>query len=52
MYATGLITAALVGYAAVAFLLRYLRFNTLSVFIFYRLGLGTLVLALAAAGVL
>ena len=51
VYASGLITAAIVGYAAVAFLLRYLRFNTLRVFIIYRLVLGTLVLALAAAGV-
>jgi undecaprenyl-diphosphatase len=52
VYATGLITAGLVGYAAVAFLLRYLRFNTLNVFIYYRLGLGALVLVLVAVGVL
>jgi undecaprenyl-diphosphatase len=52
VYAAGLITAAVVGYIAVAFLLRYLRFNTLKVFIIYRLVLGTLVVALAAAGVL
>jgi undecaprenyl-diphosphatase len=52
VYAAGLITAAVVGYIAVAFLLRYLRFNTLKVFIVYRLVLGTLVVALAAAGVL
>jgi undecaprenyl-diphosphatase len=52
VYATGLVTAAVVGYAAVAFLLRYLRFNTLRVFIYYRLVLGAFVLLLAAAGVL
>jgi undecaprenyl-diphosphatase len=52
VYAVGLITAGLVGYAAVAFLLRYLRFNTLMVFIIYRLVLGSLVVALAAAGVI
>ena len=50
VYAAGLITAGVVGYAAVAFLLRYLRFNTLGVFIAYRLVVGTLVLALTAAG--
>ena len=52
VYGAGLITAAIVGYIAVAFLLRYLRFNTLRIFIIYRLILGALVVALAAAGVL
>lgn len=52
VYAAGLIAAAVVGYAAVAFLLQYLRFNTLRIFIIYRLILGGAVLALAAAGVL
>ena len=52
VYAAGLITAAIVGYVAVAFLLRYLRFNTLKVFIIYRLILGSFVVALAAAGML
>jgi undecaprenyl-diphosphatase len=52
VYGVGLVTAAVVGYAAVAFLLRYLRFNTLRVFIYYRLALGAFVLLLAAAGVL
>ncbi|MGE0057580.1 MAG: undecaprenyl-diphosphatase UppP [Dehalococcoidia bacterium] len=52
VYAAGLITAAVVGYLSVAFLLRYLRFNTLAIFIYYRLILGTIVIALAAAGVL
>lgn len=52
VYAAGLITAAVVGYLSVAFLLRYLRFNTLAIFIYYRLILGSIVIALAAAGVL
>lgn len=38
------------GYAAIAWLLRYLATHTLSVFIAYRIALGSLVLALAAAG--
>ncbi len=52
VYLVGLVTAGIVGYAAVAFLLQYLRFNTLRVFIIYRLVLGTIVIVLAAAGVL
>lgn len=52
VYATGLLTAALVGYATIAFLMRYLRFNRLTVFVAYRLALGGLILALVAAGVL
>ena len=52
VYAVGLVTAAVVGYAAVAFLIRYLRGNPLNVFIAYRIGLGLLVLGLVAAGVL
>ena len=51
IYAVGLITAAIVGYAAIAFLLRYLRTNTLYVFVAYRIALGVLVLGLVAAGV-
>lgn len=52
VFAVGLITAALVGYAAVSFLLRYLRTNSLHPFVYYRLALGSLVLVLVAAGVL
>jgi len=52
VYTAGLITAGLVGYAAIAFLLPYLRANTLKVFIVYRLVVGSLVLALAAGGLL
>jgi undecaprenyl-diphosphatase len=52
VYGAGLVTAAVVGYAAIYFLVRYLRFNPLYLFVAYRLVLGALVLALAAAGVL
>jgi len=50
VYGVGLLTAAVVGYAAIAFLLRFLRVRSLAAFIVYRVGLGALVLALAAAG--
>jgi undecaprenyl-diphosphatase len=52
VYAVGLVTAGIVGYAAIAFLLRYLRTNSLNVFIAYRLVLGVTVLGLVAAGAL
>jgi undecaprenyl-diphosphatase len=52
VYLVGLVTAGLVGYAAVAFLLRFLRTNTLYPFVYYRVVLGVIVLALVAAGVL
>jgi undecaprenyl-diphosphatase len=52
VYAVGLVTAAIVGYAAVAFLLRFLRTNSLHFFVHYRIALGLLVLALVVAGVL
>jgi undecaprenyl-diphosphatase len=52
VYAVGLISAGVVGYAAVAFLMRYLRVRSLMAFVAYRIVLGTLVLALVAAGVL
>lgn len=38
------------GYAAIAWLLRYLASNTLNVFVAYRIPLGILVIALAASG--
>ncbi len=52
VYVVGLIAAGIVGYAAVAFLLRFLRTNTLYPFVYYRVGFGVLVLALVAVGVL
>jgi len=44
------IFAFVIGYASIAFLLRYLARHTLGVFVAYRIVLGTLVIALAAAG--
>jgi undecaprenyl-diphosphatase len=52
VYLVGLISAGVVGYAAVAFLLRYLRTNSLMGFVVYRILLGLLVLGGVAAGVL
>jgi undecaprenyl-diphosphatase len=40
------------GYAAIAFLLRFLAHHTTYVFVGYRVALGTIVLALVAAGVI
>jgi undecaprenyl-diphosphatase len=42
--------AFVVGYASIALLLRFLVRHTISVFAFYRLALGVLVLALVASG--
>jgi undecaprenyl-diphosphatase len=52
VFVVGFIAAGIVGYAAVAFLLRYLRANTLIGFVVYRVLLGVTVLGLVAAGVL
>jgi undecaprenyl-diphosphatase len=46
------ILAFITGYAAIAFLLRYLVTHTFNLFVIYRIGLGVLVLALLAFGVL
>jgi undecaprenyl-diphosphatase len=42
--------AFLVGYASIAFLLRYLTSHSTGIFVAYRVGLGVLVLALTSAG--
>jgi undecaprenyl-diphosphatase len=42
--------AFVVGYASIAFLLRYLTSHSTTVFVVYRVGLGALVLVLVAAG--
>jgi undecaprenyl-diphosphatase len=44
------ILAFVVGYASIAFLLRYLANHSTYVFVAYRVVLGTAVIALAAAG--
>jgi undecaprenyl-diphosphatase len=43
----GIIVSALVGYATIAWLIRYLQANTLRVFIVYRIAAGIVVIALA-----
>jgi undecaprenyl-diphosphatase len=44
--------AFIFGYLSIAFLLRFLATNSLNVFVLYRIVLGVLVIALAAAGVI
>jgi undecaprenyl-diphosphatase len=46
------IAAFIVGYASIAFLLRWLARHSTAVFVAYRVALGVLVLALAGAGVI
>jgi undecaprenyl-diphosphatase len=46
------VVSGVVGYAAIAFLITYLRRHTMGVFIVYRLALGFLLLVLLAQGVL
>jgi undecaprenyl-diphosphatase len=48
--AVATLVAFIVGYAAIAWLLRYLTTHSVRVFVVYRVLLGTLVLALVAAG--
>jgi undecaprenyl-diphosphatase len=45
----GIIVSALVGYAAIAWLIRYLQSNSLKIFIVYRIVAGIAVIALALA---
>ncbi len=44
------VVAFVAGYASIAWLLRYLTTHNLRIFVVYRIGLGALVLALAASG--
>lgn len=46
-FAAGVITAAVTGYACIAFLLRYVRTRTLLPFMLYRIALGVVVLLAA-----
>jgi undecaprenyl-diphosphatase len=46
------VLAFIVGYMSIAFLLRWLAHHSVTVFVVYRVALGALVLALAAAGVI
>ena len=47
-FMVGVLVSAMVGYAAIAWLMRYLQANSLKVFIVYRLVLGVIVIALAS----
>ena len=46
-FLVGIIVSALVGYATIAWLIRYLQSNSLKVFIVYRIVFGVVVIALA-----
>ncbi len=46
-FIVGILISAIVGYAAIAWLIRYLQANTLRVFIIYRIIVGVIVIALA-----
>ncbi|HEX4228707.1 MAG TPA: undecaprenyl-diphosphatase UppP [Bryobacteraceae bacterium] len=47
-YVVGIVVSAIVGIIVIAFFLKYLRHNTLSVFVWYRIVFGIIVIALAA----
>jgi undecaprenyl-diphosphatase len=46
-FLVGVLVSAVVGYAAIAWLIRYLQSNSLKVFIFYRIVVGLIVIGLA-----
>jgi undecaprenyl-diphosphatase len=46
-FVVGITVSAIVGYATIAWLIRYLQSNTLRVFIIYRVVVGIVVIALA-----
>jgi len=46
-FLVGITVSAIVGYATIAWLIRYLQSNTLRVFIIYRVVVGIVVIALA-----
>jgi undecaprenyl-diphosphatase len=48
-FIVGVLVSAVVGYIAIAWLIRYLQTNSLKVFIFYRIIVGVIVIALAFA---
>jgi undecaprenyl-diphosphatase len=50
-FALGMITAAVSGFFAIGFLLRYLQRASTRVFIVYRLALGVVILLLVATGI-
>ncbi|HET9407122.1 MAG TPA: undecaprenyl-diphosphatase UppP [Candidatus Sulfotelmatobacter sp.] len=48
-FLVGILVSAIVGYAAIAWLIRYLQSNSLRLFVIYRIIAGVVVIALAAA---
>jgi undecaprenyl-diphosphatase len=46
-FLVGILVSALVGYGAIAWLVRYLQSNSLRIFIVYRIIVGVVVIALA-----
>ena len=50
MLAAGIVTSGLVGYVAIAFMLRFLATNTTYAFIYYRIALGIVVLLAFSVG--
>ncbi|OFW24131.1 MAG: UDP-diphosphatase [Acidobacteria bacterium RIFCSPLOWO2_02_FULL_59_13] len=46
-FLVGIIVSAVVGYAAIALLLKYLQYGTFKIFVYYRVIFGIIVLALA-----
>jgi undecaprenyl-diphosphatase len=46
-FLVGILISAIVGYGAIAWLVRYLQSNSLRIFIVYRILLGVVVIALA-----
>jgi len=46
-FLVGILISAIVGYAAIAWLVRYLQSNSLRIFIVYRIMVGVVVIALA-----
>jgi undecaprenyl-diphosphatase len=47
-FAVGMVTAGIVGYISIAFLLRFLTTNSLMPFVVYRVALGLLVFGVLA----
>jgi len=46
-YAVGVIVSAIVGIVVIAFFLKYLKQNTLALFVWYRIVFGIIIIALA-----
>jgi undecaprenyl-diphosphatase len=46
-FAAGAVASAIVGYATIAFFLKFLQFGTFRIFVYYRVIIGIIVLALA-----